>query len=520
MKTALVLATVVAMLHAKSYKMETHSSGSLIARLIKDDLYHKHLENQRFYRTQVLKKGSQPIMNHHDNFYLANITVGTPDELSLSYVILRKPMTVFFCQLKTIAEHFCNEHLERKPLEQFFFSFEIPSDQYHINVGLAKETSVLGQTVSLMIDTSSSNLWVIDAACNTDVCNGRFDVPYTRHKFDSTKSSTFSTTNNTIFIPNKYGSCTGILVNDTVSFAGNSLVRYQLNDDIKLKGLIHQMGIDRLFLANNSAVKQLISWKRIRFKLQNWKVVADISNSGLTIDQQEFANVASMDGYLPTSPLDGIFGLGWPVVASGEVTPPMQNILPNLDAPLFTIWMDRRAASKAAGSPGLITYGAIDTTNCQSGVNYVPLSSEAYWQFNIEGFSVGSFSESRSGQVSADTSMSWIGAPGYIVDAVVSQTGAQFDIMYGFFKVDCSTMKTQPDLVFSINGFKYNIPPKEYLFDYGIEKGQCVLGLYSTNSGGFGTTWTFGNPWLRTFCNIFDIGGKRIGFAKANHSKS
>ncbi|VDM63655.1 unnamed protein product [Angiostrongylus costaricensis] len=347
MKTVLVLATVVAMLHAKSYKMETRSSGSLIARLIKDNLYHKYLENHRFHRTQVHKKGSQPIMDHHDYFYLANITFGTP-----------------------------------------------------------------GQTVSLMMDTSSSNLWVIDAACNTDACNGRFNVPYTRHKFDSTKSSTFSTTNNTIFLQQQYGSCTGILVNDTVSFAD------------------------------------------------------------LTIDQQEFADIADMDGYLPSRPFDGVFGLGWPAVASGEVSPPMQNILPNLDAPLFTIWMDRKAALNATESPGLITYGAIDTTNCQSDLNYVPLSSEVYWQFNIEGFSVGSFSESGHGVVSADTSMSLIGAPGYIVDAVVSQTGAQFDIMYGFYKVDCSTMKTQPDLVFSINGFKYNIPPEEYLFDYGIEEGK------------------------------------------------
>ncbi|KAJ1370537.1 hypothetical protein KIN20_032273 [Parelaphostrongylus tenuis] len=181
-----------------------------------------------------------------------------------------------------------------------------------------------------------------------------------------------------------------------------------------------------------------------------------------------------MDGLYPNLPLDGVFGLGWPVVATGEVIPPMQDLLPSLDEPLFTVWMDRKAASSAVANPGLITFGAVDTTNCQSDVTYVPLSSEAYWQFNIEGFSIGNFSETGPGEVSLDTSMIYIGAPGYVVDAVIDRTGAEFDIIYGFYKVHCSTMKTQPDLVFTINGVKYSVPSEEYVFDFGLGEERTV----------------------------------------------
>lgn len=52
------------------------------------------------------------------------------------------------------------------------------------------------------------------------------------------------------------------------------------------------------------------------------------------------------------------------------------------------------------GNGGLITYGALDTKNCDATVNYVPLSAETYWQFPIDGFSIGTYSETKKEQVS------------------------------------------------------------------------------------------------------------------------
>uniref|UniRef100_A0A915ENA2 Fukutin n=1 Tax=Ditylenchus dipsaci TaxID=166011 RepID=A0A915ENA2_9BILA len=38
--------------------------------------------------------------------------------------------------------------------------------------------------------------------------------------------------------------------------------------------------------------------------------------------------------------------------------------------------------------------------------------------------------------------------------------------------------------------------------DIGWNNGNCVFGI-SLNDGGFG--WVFGDPWMRAFCNVFDI---------------
>uniref|UniRef100_A0A914UR67 Peptidase A1 domain-containing protein n=1 Tax=Plectus sambesii TaxID=2011161 RepID=A0A914UR67_9BILA len=47
---------------------------------------------------------------------------------------------------------------------------------------------------------------------------------------------------------------------------------------------------------------------------------------------------------------------------------------------------------------------------------------------------------------------------------------------------------------------------------------QCVVVMFSINGGGFGPSWILGDSFIRTFCNIYDIGQRRIGFARANAS--
>ncbi|KAE9417838.1 hypothetical protein Angca_010219, partial [Angiostrongylus cantonensis] len=312
------------------------------------------------------------------------------------------------------------------------------------------------QNMSLLIDTGSANLWMFDITCRSFGCTGAPDSGFRRHRFNTRTSSTFSKQWKQIALSHGVGSCSGWVGKDVVSFAG------------------------------------------------------------ATIKNQEFIHVTEADKAFFNIPIDGILGLGWPTITVGKVTSPLQNILLNLDAPLFTVWMDKKVRSaRKFGNAGLITFGAIDTSNCQSEINYVPLSKEAYWQFPIEGFSIGSFSQNKSEQVVSDTGTSWIGAPTEIIEAVVNQTGANYDSMNKFYTISCSTMKTQPDLSFTINFVKYSIPSKEYVLDIGIGDGQCVLAFFEIPSGSMTMDWILGEAWIRTYCNIYDFGQNRIGFAKA-----
>ncbi|CAP37368.1 Protein CBR-ASP-1 [Caenorhabditis briggsae] len=392
MKTFVLLALVAAC-SAAVFKVPATQSGSLRAKLISEGTYPQFLATQHAARIEQLNSGSQPFLDYFDDFYLGNITLGTPP-----------------------------------------------------------------QPATIVLDTGSSNLWVIDAACNSQACNGYPDSGYKKQKFDTTKSSTFTKETRKFSIQYGSGSCNGYLGTDTITFGG------------------------------------------------------------LTIKSQEFGvatHLAEVFGY---QPVDGILGLGWPALAVDKVVPPMQNVLPQLDAPLFTVWLDRKLTISQGGSGGLITYGAVDTTNCDSQITYVPLTAKTYWQFALDGFSVGTFSENKKDQVISDTGTSWLGAPNTVVSGIVKATKATFDWTNELYTVDCSTMQTQPDLVFTIGGTKYNVKSVEYILDLQLGGGKCALAVFSMGNGGFGPSWILGDTFIRQYCNIYDIGNARIGFANAHHS--
>ncbi|VDM64749.1 unnamed protein product [Angiostrongylus costaricensis] len=286
--------------------------------------------------------------------------------------------------------------------------------------------------LALMLNTGSSNPWVIDGGFVTQQCDG-FGCHYYRRKFNSKKSSSFLNGNTTLFL--KYASrwSGGPLVKDTVSFGG------------------------------------------------------------LTVKQQEFVDATGIDDSFGGMPFDGILGLGWPALSVG-ITPPMQNLLSSLDSPLFTIWIDNKLDVGMGENTGLTTYGAIDSTNCHSKVGYAPLTSETYWQFAIDSFSVDTFSEKKQrsalmkhlkyyglrfpqnliNHAISDTGTSWLGLPASVVNVVANLTGAQYDPIMEEYSVDCSTVKTQPDLVFTINGVQYNVPPQEYIISLDSGSNQVM----------------------------------------------
>lgn len=133
--------------------------------------------------------------------------------------------------------------------------------------------------------------------------------------------------------------------------------------------------------------------------------------------------------------------------------------------------MDKNFFSKVqdskGGNGGLITYGALDTNNCDPTFNYVTLSSKTYWQFAVDSFSVGTYSIAKSQQVISDTGTSWLGGPQNGINYIIQATNAQYDAKYQIYTLPC-TQTGLPDIVFTIGGMKYNIPSTEYVLDVRI----------------------------------------------------
>ncbi|WKY14007.1 hypothetical protein Q1695_004666 [Nippostrongylus brasiliensis] len=310
------------------------------------------------------------------------------------------------------------------------------------------------QNFLMMMDTGSSGIWVIDQSCNTATCNGNPRNGRSRSKYNPAWSYTFR------FIARNF----------STGYASGGVSGYEAEDSIHV--------------------------------------------GGVTVTGQRIGVATHVDNGWATSPIDGIFGLGWPI--AGAVAAPMQNVINALDSPLFTIWMNRIIYPVSRGqSAGVITYGAVDNINCRPYWVYVPMTRPSMWEVPLQGFRIGSYSITGSYKVLVDSGSSRMGVPNSVLNAIVQQTSARWNNQHNGHTVNCATIRTQPIIHYSIEGIDYTLPSDQYVVDTNMGNNECLLAFYGTTGLGLYTEWILGMPWFRAYCNLFDFGNRRVGFSVA-----
>ncbi|CAJ0954605.1 unnamed protein product, partial [Mesorhabditis belari] len=228
----------------------------------------------------------------------------------------------------------------------------------------------------------------------------------------------------------------------------------------------------------------------------------------LTVPVTTFGQATSMSTYYDYQDFDGPLGLAFQALATDNVMPPLINAINQglLDAPLFSVYLMHNGAQN--GNGGVFTYGGVDNINCGDVIAYQPLSSATYFQFKMDGIKTGSYSNNKGWQVNSDTGTSFIGGTPADVKAIAKELGAVWDEMDQLYTIDC---KAQAWLTLTIGGRDYTISAANLIVPG--DKNNCWLALFELSFGGFGPEWILGYPFIREFCNIYDIGQKRIGFA-------
>ncbi|TKR70226.1 hypothetical protein L596_022276 [Steinernema carpocapsae] len=407
---------------AAVYQVEISRVESGRERMIREGTYAQYMKNKQRFRAlySQLAKVGQVVNDYQDNIYVGNITIGSP-----------------------------------------------------------------GQTFAVVLDTGSANLWVPDTTCGQG--GGSNCPPYcnelticriicdpsccnqfpkkaalasacaNKHKFDSSKSTTYQKNGQQWSIQYGTGSAEGFLGEDTVCFG-------------------------------------------------------DLNTKQLCVPKTTFGQAKSIAQFFAGTPIDGILGLGFQSLAVDNVVPPLINANNQglLDKPIFTVWMEEKG-NVLNKRGGLYTYGGFDDAHCSAkDLKYQPLSSATYWQFRMDAASAGSYSSSQGWDVISDTGTSFIAGPSDVIDGIARAIGATND-GFGGYSISCTG---GADIVFTIGGNKFAIKAHNYVVSNG--NNQCQLGMSGQDSGGFGPSWILGDPWIRQFCNVYDIGQKRIGFATAN----
>jgi hypothetical protein len=288
--------------------------------------------------------------------------------------------------------------------------YDYSDAEYYGNITIGTPAT---QEFRVILDTGSSNLWVVDKTCdNSAACSSWCKVDAicqllcdpgcckssaqsakksnddgpcdNKQQFDSDKSTSYKKDGRSWNIQYGTGSASGVLGIDVVS-------------------------------------------------------LGDKGSSQVAIKDTTFGQADQLAEFFTDQPLDGILGLAFRSIAVDDVQPVFQHgyDLGLFDQPLFTVWLKRDGGGATGQNGGQITYGGLDSDHCDSQVTYIPLSSESWWEFNIEGTGTNGKKDSKKYSAISDTGTSLLAGPDAPLQKLVKATGASFNQRYGLYSVDC-----------------------------------------------------------------------------------
>ncbi|KAF1593922.1 Pepsin A, partial [Eudyptes moseleyi] len=248
------------------------------------------------------------------------------------------------------------------------------------------------QEFTVIFDTGSSNLWVPSVYCSSKSCSNH-------KRFNPADSSTFISTNDSLYIAYGTGSMTGVLGYDTVTVTGIEVIH-------QIFGLSETEPGDFFYYA----------------------------------------------------PFDGILGLAFPSIASSGATPVFDNMMAEglVAKDLFSVYL-----SKNEQSGSFVLFGAIDPFYTTRGITWIPLSAETYWQITMDRYvSINgkSVACSLGCQAIVDTGTSLLAMPNRALGTILRTLGASSG-----GEINCNSVSMLPDVVFHINGKAFPVSPSAYV---------------------------------------------------------
>ncbi|KHJ86453.1 putative phage head-tail adaptor, partial [Oesophagostomum dentatum] len=228
----------------------------------------------------------------------------------------------------------------------------------------------------------------------------------------------------------------------------------------------------------------------------DFKTFGGANEQQLIIPDCTFGLADHISSDFKTDPTEGVLGLAFETLSATKTTPPFLIAVQQglVDQPVFTVWLARRGSWY--GVPGgVLTYGGLDTENCG------PITS----------IGVGKFRIRKAFQAISDTGTSFIGGPQAATDKLAKAVGARYSLENEIYLIPCNA--NPPTLNIYIGKRKYPIKPENYIIDGGFN--TCLFTVFPEMSGMLGRTWILGDPFIRQYCNVHDMGKKRMGFAES-----
>lgn len=317
------------------------------------------------------------------------------------------------------------------------------------------EIGTPAQKFEVVYDTGSSNLWVPAHNCSLSC--------FFHPRFQSSKSSTYAV-NGTVF---------------DIMYGSGPVNGYEGDDTVTLGG------------------------KKI---------------TGQTFAQ--ITNASGLGAAFAIGKFGGIMGLAWPSISVTHATPVFFNLMdqyPQMEKKFAFYLPNHGAGPGKAGNMGTFTLGGIDTSRFTGELKTVALTSETYWETQMDSFMVGdtTITTASKTNIVLDSGTSALTAPTAHVASIAAAMNATM-IMPGRYTVSCSALKALPKIKITIAGNVWELNGEDYTInDEDIECMLMIMGL--DVPAPMGPLYIMGDVFMRKVYTIFDAETRSLSMAYAVH---
>jgi Eukaryotic aspartyl protease len=234
----------------------------------------------------------------------------------------------------------------------------------------------------------------------------------------------------------------------------------------------------------------------------------------LVVSGQRFAEISDAGGLglaYALGKFDGILGMGFTSISIDNTITVFENAMKQnvVDQPMFSFYLGDNA-------PGELTFGGYDAAKFVGDLITIPLVSATYWEVALDSIVAGSFQSTPNSDGSAitgiiDSGTSLLVGPKREVMQLAAAVGARPNFT-GQYTVDCATIDSLPDMVFTMQGKKFTLPGKTAVLQL---QGACIFAVMGMDFPKPGPQWILGDVFMREYYTVFNYLDQTVSFAKA-----